>query len=261
MCWKARLGTVSHITSPRCKWIFIGPGLRWPWPFSRRALRRAGGRASSHQALACAAHQNLRFHRCAASTTPARYAANPRLLQNMQVRRRCNLAHFVGVSQKPPIAERWLLLTLLSLHRNLIPLFIRPLRLVMPSERVRAVRILLLRLTHFPFVVAIWIYEACSEYLHRSGPAANKTMSAMGRPDSLASLKRNTFRASVNSRRRLPSGFASRWPGSRWQASLVRAQRGSAVVDSKQRSTRTGRLAFVDHKVERTSRAADCHCG
>ncbi|KAH9874687.1 hypothetical protein IAQ61_003877 [Plenodomus lingam] len=42
---------------------------------------------------------------------------------------------------------------------NLIPLIIRPLRLFLPSERLREVRIVLLKATHVPFVGAIWVYE------------------------------------------------------------------------------------------------------
>jgi hypothetical protein len=43
--------------------------------------------------------------------------------------------------------------------QNLIPLVIRPLRLVLPSERLRSARIVLLKATHLPLVVAIWAYE------------------------------------------------------------------------------------------------------
>ncbi|KAI1533101.1 Ion-trans domain containing protein [Pyrenophora tritici-repentis] len=42
---------------------------------------------------------------------------------------------------------------------NLIPLVIRPLRLILPSERLRGARIVLLKATHLPFVFAIWAFE------------------------------------------------------------------------------------------------------
>jgi hypothetical protein len=43
---------------------------------------------------------------------------------------------------------------------NLIPLvLIRPLRLVLPSEKLRGARIILLKVTHAPIVGAIWVYE------------------------------------------------------------------------------------------------------
>lgn len=43
---------------------------------------------------------------------------------------------------------------------NLIPLlFLRPLRLVLPSEDARAIRIVVLKATHAPFVAVIWLYE------------------------------------------------------------------------------------------------------
>lgn len=43
--------------------------------------------------------------------------------------------------------------------QNLIPLLLRPLRLVLPSERLRSLRIMLLKATHLPFVGVIWAYE------------------------------------------------------------------------------------------------------
>ncbi|KAI4636519.1 hypothetical protein J4E83_001474 [Alternaria metachromatica] len=46
---------------------------------------------------------------------------------------------------------------------NLIPLVIRPLRLVIPSERLRSVRIVLLKATHLPLVFAIWAYEQMTD--------------------------------------------------------------------------------------------------
>ncbi|KAI1513018.1 hypothetical protein KJE20_03152 [Pyrenophora tritici-repentis] len=52
-------------------------------------------------------------------------------------------------------------LTIARLTRlqNLIPLVIRPLRLILPSERLRGARIVLLKATHLPFVFAIWAFE------------------------------------------------------------------------------------------------------
>ncbi|KAF1943035.1 hypothetical protein EJ02DRAFT_152406 [Clathrospora elynae] len=62
---------------------------------------------------------------------------------------------------------------------NLIPLLIRPFRLVLPSERLRGARIVLLKATHLPFVGAIWIYEQLADARKRdtnmtslSGPQA-----------------------------------------------------------------------------------------
>src|SRR4051812_1664702 len=43
--------------------------------------------------------------------------------------------------------------------QNLIPLLLRPLRLVLASERLRSARIVLLKATHAPFIGAIYAYE------------------------------------------------------------------------------------------------------
>ena len=43
---------------------------------------------------------------------------------------------------------------------NLVPLLLlRPLRLFLPSEDVRKIRIVVLKATHLPFVGLIWLYE------------------------------------------------------------------------------------------------------
>ena len=47
--------------------------------------------------------------------------------------------------------------------QNLIPLCIRPFRLILPSERLRSARIVLLKATHLPFVGAIWAYEQLAD--------------------------------------------------------------------------------------------------
>lgn len=48
---------------------------------------------------------------------------------------------------------------------NLIPLlFVRPLRLFLPSDTIRRVRILLLKCVSIPFVALIWSYEACLQH-------------------------------------------------------------------------------------------------
>ncbi|KAI4238224.1 MAG: hypothetical protein L6R40_005764 [Gallowayella cf. fulva] len=45
-------------------------------------------------------------------------------------------------------------------YTNLFPLvLLRPLRLCVPAEQLRNARIILLKATHVPYVVAIWVYE------------------------------------------------------------------------------------------------------
>jgi hypothetical protein len=53
--------------------------------------------------------------------------------------------------------------------QNLIPLLLRPLRLLASSENVRSARIVLLKATHLPFVAAIWAYEHFAERKRKSG--------------------------------------------------------------------------------------------
>ena len=49
---------------------------------------------------------------------------------------------------------------LLPLHQNLIPLLLfRPLRLILASGQIRSARIVLLKLTHWPYIAIICLYE------------------------------------------------------------------------------------------------------
>ncbi|XRM40987.1 hypothetical protein ABZX51_004289 [Aspergillus tubingensis] len=66
---------------------------------------------------------------------------------------------------------------------NLIPLLcIRPMRLFLPAEHIRRVRIVLLRATHLPFVALIWAYESSRRYVSRGNsqfpPTATTTTSS-----------------------------------------------------------------------------------
>ncbi|PWY81076.1 hypothetical protein BO83DRAFT_305428 [Aspergillus eucalypticola CBS 122712] len=66
---------------------------------------------------------------------------------------------------------------------NLIPLLcIRPMRLFLPAEHIRRVRIVLLRATHLPFVALIWAYESSRRYVSRGNsqfpPTATTTASS-----------------------------------------------------------------------------------
>ncbi|KAK1139211.1 hypothetical protein N8T08_001206 [Aspergillus melleus] len=64
---------------------------------------------------------------------------------------------------------------------NLIPLLcIRPLRLFLSAERIRRVRIILLRATHLPFVALIWAYESSRRYVARRNSHFPPTATARG---------------------------------------------------------------------------------
>lgn len=68
---------------------------------------------------------------------------------------------------------------------NLIPLlFLRPLRLILPSDTVRRLRIVLLKCVSIPFVALIWCYEGLSRILSENRPVparARMRVSSAGR--------------------------------------------------------------------------------
>ena len=82
--------------------------------------------------------------------------------------------------------------------QNLLPLFLRPLRLIMPSERLRSARIVLLKATHLPLVGAIWAYERAVRE-RRSGTTT------IGGPETTTAKR--PFRSAINSPRLLTTGF------------------------------------------------------
>ncbi|EOA86871.1 uncharacterized protein SETTUDRAFT_163003 [Exserohilum turcica Et28A] len=84
---------------------------------------------------------------------------------------------------------------------NLIPLVIRPLRLIVPSERLRSVRIVMLKATHLPFVFVIWAFEHLSD-----ARSAKAKATSFGGPQSAAGSRRAP-RLPVNSPRLLMGGF------------------------------------------------------
>lgn len=81
--------------------------------------------------------------------------------------------------------------------QNLIPLVIRPLRLILPSERLRSARIVMLKATHLPLVFLIWAFERLSEARSR-----NAKVTSFSGPQSPA-LTRRAPRLPVNSPRLL----------------------------------------------------------
>jgi len=76
---------------------------------------------------------------------------------------------------------------------NLVPLlFLRPLRLVLPSEDVRRIRILVLKVTHLPFVALIWAYERSRRLVSRQrSPATTPHLLSQPFSASRSSLERD----------------------------------------------------------------------
>ena len=57
------------------------------------------------------------------------------------------------------------------------------------TERLRRTRIVLLKMTHSPFVAAIWAYESIDEYLSNSGGRRDHSASSLGGPSSASANK------------------------------------------------------------------------
>lgn len=74
--------------------------------------------------------------------------------------------------------------------QNLIPLLLlRPLRLVLSSDRVRRIRIVLLKATHIGFLALIWAYEGVSRLLTHSGsPSSSFTRTGQLTPRPLSAM-------------------------------------------------------------------------
>ncbi|EXJ84649.1 hypothetical protein A1O3_05319 [Capronia epimyces CBS 606.96] len=132
---------------------------------------------------------------------------------------------------------------------NLFPLtLLRPLRLFLPSEDVRRIRILVLKVTHVPFVAMIWAYEKSRGLVPRRHSTMSKAPHLTSRPLSAGQSSFNGSRDLVKSsatRRALPetppaatperggrTGNSKSASGSADDADLVAlVQRLSAQVD------------------------------
>ncbi|KAF2829287.1 hypothetical protein CC86DRAFT_368328 [Ophiobolus disseminans] len=115
---------------------------------------------------------------------------------------------------------------------NLIPLCIRPFRLVLPSERLRSARIVLLKATHLPFVAAIWAYEQIADVRSRD----SNMMSFSGPQTPLPSRK--PPRLAVNTPRLLlaDSHVAPTSPGRMQQGSRPHTRVGQTEPEAQLRT-------------------------
>ncbi|KAF1955707.1 hypothetical protein CC80DRAFT_548783 [Byssothecium circinans] len=116
---------------------------------------------------------------------------------------------------------------------NLIPLLLRPLRLVLPSDRLRSARIILLKTTHLPFVAAIWTFEHVA--VSRK-PDAGLSMSG---PET-QTLSKRPFRASIQPARSLAAQTAAesngRTSGRAHAASRPQTRSGTGDSDPQLKS-------------------------
>ena len=80
--------------------------------------------------------------------------------------------------------------------QNLIPLLcIRPMRLFLPAEDIRRVRIILLRATHLPCVALLWAYESSRRLFSRKGSFSSSNMqrTRLSRPTSIARARSSQY--------------------------------------------------------------------
>ncbi|KAF2838889.1 hypothetical protein M501DRAFT_1011617 [Patellaria atrata CBS 101060] len=81
---------------------------------------------------------------------------------------------------------------------NLIALFFRPLRLVFSRDKLRSARIVMMKITHFPFVAAIWLFENTAEYIALKRTGSTPWISPIAGPES-PSTRRRSLKATRNS--------------------------------------------------------------
>lgn len=126
--------------------------------------------------------------------------------------------------------------------QNLIPLCIRPLRLILPSERLRSARIILLKATHSPFVMLIWAYEHFADARKRD--AGVKSFSG---PQTPLPSKRPP-RLAVNTPRLLlaDSQAAPNSPGKMQQASRPHTRAGPTEPETQLKTLVLKLTAKVD---------------
>ncbi|WPH04616.1 Hypothetical protein R9X50_00750800 [Acrodontium crateriforme] len=88
---------------------------------------------------------------------------------------------------------------------NLVPLLLRPLRLVVPAESLRKARIVILKATHWPFVALILGYERGQAYWQQHGRGttaqrgSNVSAALLRRPTPVGALQRPLLAAGTRS--------------------------------------------------------------
>ena len=82
--------------------------------------------------------------------------------------------------------------------QNLLPLALRPLRLVLPPEQLRSARIVLLKATHWPFVLLILAYERGRLWLADRRRTGSSSVSNRLSHNSAASLRRPLTRRTLS---------------------------------------------------------------
>ena len=83
---------------------------------------------------------------------------------------------------------------------NLFPLIVlRPLRLCLPSEEVRRIRIFVLKATHIPFVALIWAYEHSKTIIFQAHPTLSRAPHLTSRPLSAGHLSVDLSRDFIKS--------------------------------------------------------------
>ncbi|RAQ70502.1 hypothetical protein COH20_000983 [Aspergillus flavus] len=111
---------------------------------------------------------------------------------------------------------------------NLIPLLcIRPLRLFLPAEHIRRVRIVLLRATHLPFVALIWAYESSRRYVSRRNTQWPPTATARGCSRPVSSIQTGLAFSTADARS-LSSGRARKQPNPEQYIGVRRRDPGPA---------------------------------
>jgi hypothetical protein len=83
---------------------------------------------------------------------------------------------------------------LMFVYQNLIALILRPLRLCIPPDQLRRMRIILLKTTHAPFVGAIRLYEGSMTMLKGASAQRESSKSSLKGPSTMSSrlIKRHS---------------------------------------------------------------------
>jgi hypothetical protein len=98
----------------------------------------------------------------------------------------------------------------ISSTQNLLPLLLRPLRLVLSGPSVRNARIVLLKATHWPFVAMIFGYESGRAYLQSYSRAGGAIGSKRTQHRTVKRLRRPLSRHALAMSRTPPSEVQTR---------------------------------------------------
>lgn len=116
--------------------------------------------------------------------------------------------------------------------QNLLALILRPLKLGVTPARLRRVRIVVLKITHAPYVLFIWAFEILEDYFSNAKNGSRLSSSTTLRGPSVAALGKRSRQGQQTSRLATKQGEIEAAPEAASNISEAENAGGAVTVDA-----------------------------